>query len=77
MYRLDGVAVAPLDDLLAAWMSTEPALPAWERVSTPRVVVGGAATAAVHERGNINPVPYRLITSEQRQTQRTDIVYSR
>ncbi|WP_241981114.1 hypothetical protein [Cryobacterium algoritolerans] len=50
---------------------------AWERVSTPGVVVGGAAAAAVHECGDINPVPYRLITSERRQTQRTDIVYSR
>ena len=77
VYRLGGVPVAPLDDLRAAWMSTEPMVLAWERASTPRVVVGGAAAAAVHECGDINPVPYRLITSERRQTQRTDIVYSR
>ena len=77
VYRIGGVPVAPLDDLRAAWMSTEPMVLAWERVSTPRVVVGGAAAAAVHECGDINPVPYRLITSERRQTQRTDIVYSR
>lgn len=37
----------------------------------------GAASAAVHECGDLNPVPCRLITSERRQTQRTDIVYSR
>ncbi|MBG6215412.1 hypothetical protein RCH23_003306 [Cryobacterium sp. CAN_C3] len=77
VYRLGGVPVAPLDDLRAAWMSTEPIMPAWERVSTSQVVVGGAAAAAVHECGDINPVPYRLITRERRQTQRTDIVYSR
>ncbi|WP_167726531.1 type IV toxin-antitoxin system AbiEi family antitoxin domain-containing protein [Cryobacterium sp. TMT3-29-2] len=77
VYRLGGVPVAPLDDLRAAWMSTEPALLAWERVSSPRVVVGGAAAAAVHECGGINPVPYLLITNERRQTQRTDIAYSR
>ena len=77
VYRLGGVPVAPLDDLRAAWISTEPALLAWERVSSPRVVVGGAAAAAVHECGGINPVPYLLITNERRQTQRTDIAYSR
>ena len=77
VYRRGGVPVAPLDDLRAAWMSTEPMVLAWERVNTPRVVVGGAAAAAVHECGDINPVPYRLITTERRQTQRTDIVYSR
>lgn len=77
VYRLGGVPVAPLDDLRAAWMSTEPTMLAWERVSTPQVVVGAAAAAAVHECGDINPVPYRLITRERRQSQRTDIVYSR
>ena len=77
VYRLGGVPVAALDDLRAAWMSTEPMVLAWERAGTTGVVVGGAAAAAVHECGDINPVPYRLITSERRQTQRTDIVYSR
>jgi len=71
------VPVAPLDDLRAAWMLTEPTLLAWERANTPQVVVGGAAAAAVHECGDINPVPYRLIARERRQTQRTDMVYSR
>ncbi|TDW26971.1 type IV toxin-antitoxin system AbiEi family antitoxin domain-containing protein [Cryobacterium psychrophilum] len=77
VYRLGGVPVTSLDDLRAAWMSTEPNMLAWERVSTPQVVVGGAAAAAVHECGDIKPVPYRLITRERRQTQRTDISYSR
>ncbi|MBG6060138.1 hypothetical protein RCH16_003608 [Cryobacterium sp. MP_M5] len=77
VYRLGGVPVAPLDDLRAAWMSTDPIMLAWERVSTPQVVVGGAAATAVHECGDINPVPYRLITRRRRQTQRTDIAYSR
>ena len=77
VYRLGGVPAAPLDDLRAAWMSTEPMVLAWGRAGTPRVVMGGAAAAAVHECGDINPVPYRLITSERRQTQRTGLVYSR
>ncbi|TFC01489.1 hypothetical protein E3O42_10250 [Cryobacterium adonitolivorans] len=77
VYRLGGVPVAPLDDLHAAWMSTVPELLAWERLENPRVVIGGAAAAAVHEAGDIEPAPYRMITSERRQTQRPDIAYSR
>lgn len=76
VYRLGGVPVAPLEDLRAVWMSTEPETLAWERLDTPLVVVGGAAAAAVHECGDLNPVPYRLITRERRQTQRTDLAYS-
>ena len=77
VYRLGGVPVAPLDDLRAAWMSTVPELLAWERLENPHVVIGGAAAAAVHKSGDIEPAPYRMITSERRQTQRPDIAYSR
>ena len=35
VYRLGGVPVAPLDDLRAAWMSTEPIVLAWERGGYP------------------------------------------
>ncbi|TFB56350.1 type IV toxin-antitoxin system AbiEi family antitoxin domain-containing protein [Cryobacterium tagatosivorans] len=75
VYRLGGVPVAPLDELRAAWMSTEPEKLAWERVDAPEVVVGGAAAAAVHECGDIEPAPYRLFSRGRRQTQRADIAY--
>ena len=77
VYRLGGVPVSPLDDLRAAWMSTVPEVLAWERLDNPTVVIGGAAAAAVHGAGDIEPSPYRMITSDRRQTQRLDIAYSR
>ena len=75
VYRLGGVPVAPLDELRAAWMSTEPEKLAWERVDAPEVVVGGAAAALVHGCGDMEPTPYRLISRDRRQTQRPDIAY--
>jgi hypothetical protein len=77
VYRLGGVPIAPLDDLRAAWLSAEPATVAWDRINNPQIVVGAAAAAAVHECGDLLPRPYRLITGQRRQTQRSDIVYSR
>jgi hypothetical protein len=76
VYRLGGVPVAPLQDLRAVWISTEPETLAWNRTTTPEVVVGGAAAALIHECGDLRPVPYRLITRHRRQTQRPDIAYS-
>jgi predicted transcriptional regulator of viral defense system len=76
VYRQGGSPSLPLDDLRAAWLSTNPENLAYERTADPDVVVGSAAAALVHEIGDIDPLPYRLITRDRRQTQRHEIAYS-
>ena len=76
VYRQGGSPSLPLDDLRAAWLSTNPELLAYERTAKPDVIVGSAAAALVHEIGDIDPLPYRLITRDRRQTQRREIAYS-
>lgn len=76
VYRQAGSPSLPLDDLRAAWLSTNPAKLAHERIADPDVIVGSAAAALVHRIGAIDPLPYRLITRDRRQTQRQEITYS-
>ena len=76
VYRQAGSPSLPLDDLRAAWLSTNPAKLAHERTADPDVIVGSAAGALVHRIGGIDPLPYRLITRDRRQTQRQVIAYS-
>jgi len=76
VYRQGGSPSRPLDDLRAAWLSTNPAKLAHERTADPDVIVGSAAGALVHRIGGIDPLPYRLITRDRRQTQRQEIAYS-
>jgi predicted transcriptional regulator of viral defense system len=76
VYRQGGAPSLPLDDLRAAWLSTNPEQLAYERTAEPDVVIGSAAAALVHEIGDIDPLPYRLITRGRRQTQRREIAYS-
>lgn len=76
VYRQAGSPSLPLDDLRAAWLSTNPAKLAHERTADPDVIVGSAASALVHRIGGIDPLPYRLITHDRRQTQRQEIAYS-
>lgn len=76
VYRQAGSPSLPLDDLRAAWLSTNPAKLAHERTADPDVIVGSAAGALVHRIGGIDPLPYLLITHGRRQTQRQEIAYS-
>jgi predicted transcriptional regulator of viral defense system len=76
VYRQGGSPSLPLDDLRAAWLSTNPEALAYERTAQPDVIVGSAAAALVHGVGDIDPLPYRLITRDRRQTQRHEIAYS-
>lgn len=76
VYRQAGSPSLPLDDLRAAWLSTNPAKLAHERTADSDVIVGSAAGALVHQIGDIDPLPYRLITHDRRQTQRQEIAYS-
>lgn len=76
VYRLPGAPVNRLDDIRAAWLASAPSELAWERLSTPDVVVGGAAAAWVHEVGDLYPSPIMLYTTTRRQTKHDDIRYS-
>ncbi len=76
VYRLPGAPVNRLDDIRAAWLATAPGVPAWERLTAPDVVVGGAAAAWAHEVGDLYPSPIMLYTTTRRQTKHDDVRYS-
>ncbi|BDZ52764.1 hypothetical protein GCM10025867_50050 (plasmid) [Frondihabitans sucicola] len=76
VYRLGGSASSPLDDIRAAWLSTNPTPLAHERVGAPDVVVGSAAAALIHGIGDLDALPYLMISPERHSTRRTDITYS-
>jgi len=77
VYRLSGVPTDRLDDIRAAWLASDPAAIARDRLVDPDVVVGGAAAAWVHEIGDLYPAPYLLYTAKRRQTAHDDVRYSR
>lgn len=78
VYRLTAVPSNPLDDLRAAWLSTNVEALALERVATPRpdAVVASAAAAMVHGIGDVYPAPYRIIVPGRRQSTKRAIAYS-
>jgi hypothetical protein len=78
VYRLAAAPTSPLDDLRAAWLSTNPASLAPERtaVPLPDAVVASAAAAMVHGMGDVYPAPYRIIVSGRRQSAKGDVTYS-
>lgn len=78
VYRLAAVPSNPLDDLRAAWLSTNVEALALERVATPRpdAVVASAAAAMVHGIGDVYPAPYRIIVPGRRQSTKRAIAYS-
>lgn len=76
VYRLPGAPASRLDDLRAAWLSSAPAVPAWERTAEPDVVVGGAAAAWAHDIGDLYPSAVLLYTRTRRQSTHEDVRYS-
>lgn len=78
VYRFSAVPSSPLDDLRAAWLSTNPEAIALERIATPRpdAVIASAAAAMVHGIGDVYPAPYRIIVPGRRQSTKGAIVYS-
>ncbi|MDF2442390.1 MAG: hypothetical protein JWR01_593 [Subtercola sp.] len=76
VYRNPSAPADPLDEIRAAWLATDPRVPAWERLSNPGVVVGGAAAAWVHDIGDLHPTPYLLYSGVRRQTKHDDVRYS-
>lgn len=78
VYRLAAAPSSPLDDLRAAWLSTNPGVLAPTRTAAlqPDAVVASAAAAMVHGMGDVYPAPYRIIVPSRRQSTRGAIVYS-
>lgn len=78
VYRLASAPSSPLDDLRAAWLTTNPEVLARERAAAarPDAVVGSAAAALVHGIGDVYPSPYRMIVPSRRQSTKGAIVYS-
>ena len=78
VYRLTSASTSPLDDLRAAWLSTNPAVLALDRVAASRcdAVIASAAAALVHGIGDVYPAPYRMIVPGRRQTTTGAIMYS-
>jgi len=78
VYRLAAAPSSPLDDLRAAWLSTNPAVLATERTAAvrPDAVIASAAAAMVHGIGDVYPAPYRMIVPGRRQGAKGAIAYS-
>ena len=78
VYRLAAAPSSPLDDLRAAWLSTNPEMLAPERTAAlhPDAVIASAAAAMVHGIGDVYPAPYRMIVPGRRQNATGSIAYS-
>lgn len=78
VYRLAAAPSSPLDDLRAAWLSTNPSVLAPERTAAPHpdAVVASAAAAMVHGIGDVYPAPYRIIVPGRRQSAKGVVAYS-
>ena len=78
VYRLVAAPTSSLDDLRAAWLSTNPEVLAFERTEQPRLdaVIASAAAAMVHGIGDVYPAPYRIIVPGRRQSATGAIAYS-
>ena len=78
VYRFKAVPTSPLDDLRAAWLSTNPEMLAPERtaVSRPDAVIASAAAATLHGIGDVYPAPYRIVVVGRRQTTAGAVAYS-
>lgn len=78
VYRLATAPSSSLDDLRAAWLSTNPEVLAPERTAVlpPDAVIASAAAAMVHGIGDVYPAPYRIIVPARRQSAKCAIKYS-
>lgn len=78
VYRLTSAPTSHLDDLRAAWLSTNPEALALQRTAVPRpdAVIASAAAASVHRIGDVYPAPYRFIVPSRRQSTTGATAYS-
>lgn len=77
VYRDAGAPVDHLEGVRAAWLASDPARSAEERLGdgVTGVVVGGASAAYLHGIGDLQPEPVQLYSPVRRQTERPGIRY--
>jgi predicted transcriptional regulator of viral defense system len=78
VYRLAAAPSSPMDDLRAAWLSTnlEVLAPTRTAALQPDAVVASAAAAMVHGIGDVYPAPYKMIVPGRRQSATGCVAYS-
>jgi len=78
VYRIAAAPSSPMDDLRAAWLSTNPEVlaPTRTAVLQPDAVVASAAAAMVHGIGDVYPAPYKMIVPGRRQNATGSVAYS-
>lgn len=77
IYRSSATPQDRAQDVQAAWLTSDPARTAAERIAdgAAGVVVGGATAAYLHEIGDLQPEPIELYAPDRRQTERPGIRY--
>ncbi|MCI1748205.1 MAG: type IV toxin-antitoxin system AbiEi family antitoxin domain-containing protein [Acidipropionibacterium sp.] len=77
VYRDAGAPGDEYEDLRSAWLASDPARLAWDRLQErpSKVVVSGESAAALHGIGNLRAMRSEFTTSFRKQTQRTDVHY--
>ena len=77
LYMDAGAPGDPLDDLRAAWLSTDPHRLGEERLHDREngVVIAGASAARLHEVGDLWATRHEFVTQKRRQSQRAEIRY--
>lgn len=76
VYRAGGAPSTRVEDVLAAWMGLEPAVPSYLRDKSPRGFTASLNTAAwLHGLGELNPAPITFSHPTRRQTRRKDLAF--
>ncbi|HMR12550.1 MAG TPA: type IV toxin-antitoxin system AbiEi family antitoxin domain-containing protein [Arachnia sp.] len=77
VYRDAGAPSADHEELRAAWLMTDPARLAYERLSDqpPSAVVSGESASRLHRIGDLRAVRHEFTTPRRRQTQRPEVRY--
>lgn len=77
IYKDAGAPGGEHDELRAAWLASEPARLAWDRLQDrpPTVVIAGESAATLHGIGNFRATRSEFTTPSRKQTQRPDVRY--
>lgn len=77
VYRDAGAPGGEFDELRSAWLASDPARLAWDRLREKpgKVVVTGESAAALHGIGTLRAMRSEFTTPSRKQTQRADVRY--